>query len=174
MTKQTIPTVLAISAVLLFGAGCGQTQTTAGPTEAKKEDKSAWQSIKDAFDRSIALRCDYTDENGNKTVTYIKNKRIYFESEPLPMPRQEGKTAVVRGLAKDDKMYIWGEESAKGLLFDFKDVKPGAEPAKMGDKEIRGTSDIIDKLEEKKNACRSESIPDSRFELPAGIEFISL
>jgi hypothetical protein len=160
--------MLAISTLILFGAGCSKNDASTGVND----DKGAWQSIKDAFDRSITLRCDYTDEDGEKTVTYIKNKRIYFESEPKPLVTQDEDTAVIKGLAKDDKMYIWSDGSTKGLMFDFKNPTGDSQP-KMGDKEIRGTQDIIDKLEEDKSNCRSESIPDSKFDLPE-IEFVSL
>jgi hypothetical protein len=167
MPTKKYSAVLAISILILVGAGCGKNPSPG--TEI--ESKGAWQSIKDAFDRSIAVRCDYTDEDGEKTITYIKNKRIYFESEPQPTAGEGEESTVVKGLAKDDKMYIWSEGSAKGLMFDFKNPVGDSQP-KMGDKEIRGTQDIIDKLEENKSNCRSESIPDAKFELPA-IEFVS-
>jgi hypothetical protein len=166
MNKRTSTLVLTFAILIAFGAGCGK-QNQQGAAEEKK---GVFASIKDAFDRSIALRCDYSDENGQKTVTYIKNHRIYLESEP--QTAQDGKTQIIRGIVKDDKMYIWGDENAKGLIFDFKAVKDQA--PKMGDKEIHSTQDIIDKLEEKKDKCRAESIGDDKFELPAKIEFLTL
>lgn len=169
MSHKILPALFAISTLVLVGAGCGG---TADQAAAPSQDKSVWQSIKDAFDRSVSLRCEYSDVDGQKTIAYIKNKAIYLESEPSGVRTKNGEDLVVKGLAKDDKMYIWSANSEKGILLDFKNQKPGSNPAKMGDKEIHSTADIIAKLEEKKDACQGASIPDSNFELPAGIEFI--
>lgn len=168
MNKTIFSVVLSLTALISLGAGCGKQTAQNQPTQTQ-EKQSIFSSIKDAFDRSIALRCDYIDEDGEKTVTYIKNKRIYLESEPTTST--DGQTSVFRGLIKDDKMYIWGDTSDKGIVFDFKTIKD--EPPKMGGKEIKSTQDVIDKLEEKKDKCRAESVSDDKFELPTKIQFVS-
>lgn len=162
-----------MSALMLFGAGCGksdQQQPTAGQPEEKK---GIFSSIKDAFNKSITLRCDYLDEAGNNTVTYIKNKKIFLE-EDLKTSDQGGvKIQTVKGLIMDDKMYMWSDASDKGLIIDLKQPKDGNAP-KMGDKEIRSTDDVISKLEEKKERCKPATIEDSKFELPSTVQFLNM
>jgi len=176
MKRAHVFTLAAMSGLILFGAGCfdkpAQDDASGGSasmTPKAEEKPGVFQSIKDAFDRSVAIRCDYTDEDGEKVTTYIKNKKIYLESQPKP--DEDGTvTPLVHGITMDDKMYIWTAESNEGLIFDLNDAE---EPAKMGDTEVRSTEDIINKLEEKKENCRPETIPDSKFDLPAGMEFKS-
>ncbi|MFH1620885.1 MAG: hypothetical protein ABIB04_02255 [Patescibacteria group bacterium] len=168
MIKKISSFVLVLSLAVAFGAGCNKNKSQ-DQTDTGLENKGIFASIKDAFDKSIAVRCDYTDDDGGETITYIKNKRIYLESEP--QGTADGKTVIIHGLVRDDKMYIWGDENDKGIIFDFTTIS--GEPPKMGGKEIHGTQDIIDKLEEKKDKCKTESIGDDKFELPSKIEFVS-
>lgn len=176
MNRGYIYTIAAISGLVLFGAGCfeKQAQDTANDGKAtspsQAEEKSGvFQSIKDAFDKSIAIKCEYADEDGDVVTTYIKNKKIYLESQP---ETDEDGTLypLIRGITMDDKMYIWTAESKQGVMLDLQDA---TEPAKMGDTEVRSTADIIKKLEEKKENCKPETIADSTFDLPEGVEFKS-
>ncbi|MBI5654642.1 hypothetical protein HZC53_03255 [Candidatus Uhrbacteria bacterium] len=173
MRTYLVPATLAMSALMLFGAGCGksnQAQTAAGQPEEKK---GIFSSIKDAFNNSITLRCDYLDEAGNTTVTYIKNKKIFLE-EDLKTGGETGlEVQKVKGIITDDKMYMWSDASDKGLIIDLKQPKDGNAP-KMGDKEIHSTDDVISKLEEKKERCKPATIEDSKFELPTNVQFLGL
>ncbi|MFA5185428.1 MAG: hypothetical protein WC551_02985 [Patescibacteria group bacterium] len=173
MNKHLIPATLAISAMVLFGAGCGKTDTQQAGAKQAEEKKGIFSSIKDAFNKSIALRCDYVDENGNSTITYIKNKKIFLEEDMKADDAQGIKVQKVKGIIKDDKMYIWSDASDKGITIDFKNPKDGNKP-KMGDKEIGSTDDVISKLEEKKERCKTDTIDDSKFELPTTVQFMSL
>lgn len=173
MKNITLPAVIAISALVLFGAGCGKTETQQTGAKQAEEKKGIFSSIKDAFNKSIALRCDYIDENGNNTITYIKDKKIFLEEDLKTDEADGGKVQTVKGIIKDDKMYIWSDASDKGITIDFKNPKDGNKP-KMGDKEIGSTEDVISKLEEKKERCKADTVDDSKFELPKNVQFMSL
>jgi len=151
--------VAAVAAVslALAGAGCGK--------GAADQAKNAFTSIKDAVDRSIALRCEYNDDNGEKTIANIVGKQIRLDSQSTSTQGN------FHGVIKDNKMYIWADTSKDGMMIDFSKIKDDS--LKMGDKPIRSTDDIITKLEEKKDTCKTTTAAASQFDLPSDVKFTS-
>ena len=152
--------VLIAGFAILLLSGCG------GPKapEAKKAD--VFTSIKDAITRSITLRCDYKDDNGKVTVTYIKGQVIRMMADE----NVKDDAMNVNSLIKDNKMYVWASESKDGMLIDMA-AKQNANDTNAGNTKIQGTDDIINDLEQEKNNCRQENAPDSIFEVPMDINF---
>lgn len=160
--RQQLTAVAAIAAIslALAGAGCGKTNQTGVLDKAKE----TFTSIRDAVDRSVALRCEYTDENGEKTIANIMGKQLRLDSE------NEGEQGKFHGVIKDNKMWIWADKSKEGMLIDFSKLTDDS--LKMGEKPIRSTDDIIDKLEEKKDTCKTTTAAASLFETPSDVNFL--
>jgi hypothetical protein len=173
MNKKLFAVLAAAALVVTLGAGCGgkkepenQNQGNTSANTPGDENKSGgiFSSIKDAFDRSVSLRCEYVDENGEVSINYIKNKMIRTEAAET----KEGATKVY-ALFRDDKMYAWDDKSGNGMVLNIAGMKE--DPATVGNAEVRSTDDIISVLEGKKDKCWAESVPDSYFEVPGNIKF---
>ncbi len=152
-----VMSLLALS-LALTGAGCWS-----GSNPVAEKAKETFTSIKDAVDRSITLKCEYTDESGEKTVAYIKGKQIRMDSAT------EGDQGFFHGIIRDDKMWIWADKIPEGMMLDF--AKVTDDSLMMGDKVIRSQDDILAKFEEKKDTCKQESVADSQFTLPENVKF---
>jgi len=144
--------VLCLALTLLVG--CGEGNQTA--------KKDVFTSIRDAITKNIALRCEYTDESGNTSINYIKGNMIRVDNEV------EGKT--MHALMKDEKIYIWSDDSKDGFLMDMSNMET-SDDFKMGEDVIHDSEDIIAKLESQ-NRCMAEGISDSYFEVPRDINFV--
>lgn len=149
---------LFVFSLIFAGAGCNW---FGGKVAEKATD--TFTSIKDAVDRSIALKCEYTDESGEKTIASIKGKQIRMDSVV------EGTDGKFHGIIRDNKMWIWADKQPEGMMLDF--AKVTDDSLKMGDKVIRSQDDIVAKLEEKKDTCKTATIADSDFDLPTSIKF---
>lgn len=173
MNKKLFAVLAAVALVVTLGAGCGgkkeqenQNQGNASENNSAggNEGKGIFSSIRDAFDRSVSLRCEYVDEDGATSINYIKNKMIRTEAAGTKPGAMK-----VYGLFRDDKAYIWDETSGTGMILSMD--KMSDNPMKMGEAEVKGTDDIVAVLEAKKDKCRAESVPDSYFEVPGNIKF---
>jgi len=159
--------ILFVFCLVLLLDGCGQQAQNQqqGQTQAQG-GKSVFSSIRDAFDRSMTLRCEYIDEDGQKSINYIKNKMIRTDS-PDPSGKQ------VYALFRDEKLYMWGPDSNQGMVFELADLKESND-VQMGGSTIHGTDDIISELEQRKDKCSTQSVPDSMFEVPSNVNFMDL
>ncbi|MBN1325472.1 membrane lipoprotein lipid attachment site-containing protein [Candidatus Falkowbacteria bacterium] len=146
--------LLVVFFALALLAGCG------GGNQAAKKD--VFTSIRDAITKNIALRCEYTDESGNTSINYIKGNMIRVDNEV------EGK--IMHALMRDEKVYIWSDDSTDGFLMDMRGLET-SDDFKMGEDVVHDTEDIIAKLESQ-NKCKAEGVPDSYFEVPNGINFV--
>ncbi len=173
MNKKLFAVLAVVALIVTLGAGCGgkkeqENQNQGNPSENNSaggnEDGGIFSSIRDAFDRSVSLRCEYVDEDGATSINYIKNKMIRTEAAET----KEG-VAKVYGLFRDDKAYIWDDKSGNGMILSLDKMQN--DPADMDGTEVRSAEDIIKVLEEKKDKCRAESVPDSYFEVPGNIKF---
>jgi hypothetical protein len=143
-----------------------QTEQQATEQQQATEKPNVFATIKDAIARQIALKCDYTDDKGNTTETYIKGSQIYMEGST----KVADKDVTFNGIMKDNKFYVWTNQSDKGLAFDLTKKVEGT-TMKMGETAITSTDDVIKELEKEKNKCSPTSIADSKFDLPSGISF---
>jgi hypothetical protein len=174
--------VLAICLPLVL-SGCGkkeaQNQNTGDQNtqsnqaqqqnSEKKEDKNIFASIGDAMSKSIPLKCTYTDESGNGATMYFKGKIIRADAV-----KAQPTDPLVSEIIKDNKIYIWSDNSDKGMLIDLSLIKPGDDTFKMDETPIYSSDDIVKKIDEQKQNCVKADIDDSIFEIPANIEFPSL
>lgn len=154
--------IFVIMLFVILLSGCGA-------KNGAKEDKNLFTSIKDAISKSITLKCDYVDEEGNKAIVYLKGKVVRMESEAVI---GEGQTQKIYSLIKDNKFYIWGYTSNTGLVFDMS-KQAANENKSMGDTKIKSSDDMINELEAKKENCKHEVVSDSFFEVPSDINFTS-
>ena len=156
--------IILIALVALVLGGCGIKQNNQNtPTETKKD--SVFSSIRDAVTKQIALKCEYTDENGSKTTTYIKGKTVRMKGN--------GEQSNFDGLMKDEKFYMWDNIKKTGMILDLaKTADDGS--VKMEDKQIKSIDDVIEVLEEKKNNCVVAAESSGLFEIPSDIKFDSM
>jgi hypothetical protein len=158
--------ILFVFCLVLLLASCGQQAQNQQTQVPAQKDKGVFSSIRDAFDRSLTLRCEYIDEDGQKSINYIKNKMIRTESADTSGQQ-------VYGLFRDDKLYLWGPGSNQGMVFELDALKESND-VEMGGETIHGTDDIINELEQRKDKCSTQSVPDSLFEVPQDVNFTNL
>ena len=128
------------------------------------QKKDVFTSIRDAVTRQLTLKCEYTDEDGQTTTTYIKGQMVR-------MVGAGSGTTKIEGLMKDNKFYLWSSENKQGMVLEIAKLTEGG--AKMGEKEIKSIDDVIGVLEEKKDKCKVTSEGAGLFEVPADIKFTS-
>jgi outer membrane lipoprotein-sorting protein len=155
--------IFLVCLILVLG-GCGKAAQNQEQSQTQnQEDKGIFSSIKDAFNRSLTLRCEFTDESGQKSVNYIKNKMIRTET------LQDGKQ--IYGLFRDNKMYLWGPDSKQGMVFNLDDMNGQGQP---GVDNVQTTDDIISGLEQFKDKCRVDNVADTLFAVPSDVTFSNL
>lgn len=155
--------LIALTALVLGGCGVKQEIKNETKTETKKED--IFSSIRDAVTKQIALKCEYTDENGNKTTTYIKGQTVRMKGN--------GEQSNFDGLMKEEKFYMWDNVKKTGMILDLaKTADDGS--VKMENKQIKSIDDVIDVLEEKKNNCVVSPESAGLFEIPSDVKFESM
>ncbi len=170
--------IIVVVVLLLLGAGYfffNQNATKTLPGIGQQKGGGVFSSIQDALSRSLTLQCEYPDDKGNKTTVYIKGGAIRVMGYSVGEGQAQGHT-----LMKDNKMYIWNDDSKEGMVFAFnpQEIQKSAESIKnemAGAKQTANQGeDFVKGLEQYKQYCKSASVPDSVFSLPSGIKFVDL
>jgi len=151
--------VLGISLMLV---GCQKAPVTppsisSNPTQPPKD---IFTSIKDAVQKQMVLKCEYTDEDGSKTTTYIKGQTVR-------MIGQGDDKKKIDGLMKDGKFYIWSGENKQGMVIDISKM----EGASMGKTPVNSIDDVISILESQKDKCAISPESSGLLDLPTDIVF---
>jgi predicted small lipoprotein YifL len=141
----------------------------AEPAEpAEPEEGGIVSSIRDALTGSATLKCEYTDEDGEKSIVYLKGQMVRIEGTTT-----EGTdTLGINGLVRDNKMYVWSANSTSGFLIDFSKIQPEDDTMKMGETPIHSSDDVVNELEAKGQNCERTSVADSYFDVPADIDWM--
>ncbi|HNP89002.1 MAG: hypothetical protein BWY24_00173 [Microgenomates group bacterium ADurb.Bin219] len=141
-------------------AGCGpQKQTPTQTNNQPEEKKGVFESIRDAMNKSLSLKCDYS-VGENKSVVFIKGKMLRSETES-----QGNKNYAV---LKDNKLWTWSDKEKSGLIIDLTDSQnTGAGNQNTGDQ-------IIEDVEKYRERCQQTVVADSLFNPPADITFQDL
>lgn len=130
---------------------------------------NVFTSIKDAISKSIPLKCEY-DNQGKKTITYIKGDQI---STTYDIDATKKGHALVLGKTT----YIWEDGKTQGtkITITEEQIKQGQEMAKnYKNTPPQQKEDTVAKLEQYKQSCKQEVVPNSVFEVPSDIKFVDL
>lgn len=151
--------ILVVSFILI---GCQKKPNTpesvvSVPTEPPKDIIT---TIKDAVQKQLVLRCEYTDEDGEKTMTYIKGGVVRLIG-------QDADNKELNGLMKDGKFYLWSNESKQGMIININEKAD----LSMGDTPIESVEDVIEVLESQKDKCSISPESAGLLDLPSDVEF---
>jgi len=175
--KKVLPVIILIA--LLAGGYWFYTvksQVAKNPAlmlmEKSKNEGGLFGSIEEALKKSMSLKCEFTDDQGRKTTSYIKNGAIRSTTNDSVDKEQPNNFLI-----KDQKIYMWNEASKKGFIYAImsgnkQDDGPGKINKMVQDSSgTEQKNQIIAEMEKYKNACKAENISDSYFEIPANISF---
>lgn len=125
-------------------------------TKGDTENKSVFTSIKDALSKDVTLVCEFKDDSGVSTKSYIKNGAVRISSE--------GEIVM-----KDKKMYMWDVKTKEGFIYEI----PDSEESQIGatSTEINQSESYLNMIETYKDSCKVTSVEDSYFELPKDVKF---
>jgi len=150
--------VLGISLLL---AGCQKvSDNTSTLTQPTEPPKNIFASIADAVQKQMVLKCEYLDEDGETTTTYIKGRTVR-------MIGQGDDNKKIEGLMKDEKFYLWSGENKQGMVIDITKM----EGASMGETPVNSVDDVIGVLESKKDKCSISPESAGLLDLPSDIIF---
>ena len=137
------------------------TETSSGTTPTI----TTFSTIADAMNNNLTLECKYTDENGKKIITQIKNRRVLTGSGDENDPQ---KSAHI--LFKYDQAWIWDTATKKGIVVYLNEL-PVDKGLKFGKTEIRSTDEVLKQMEIKRHYCRISNLADNLFDPPTDIKF---
>lgn len=125
-------------------------------SKSTTENKSVFTSIKDALSKDVTLVCEFKDDSGVSTKSYIKNGAVRISSE--------GEIVM-----KDKKMYMWDVKTKEGFVYEI----PDSEDSQIGatTTEINQSESYLNMIETYKDSCKVTSVEDSYFELPKDVKF---
>ena len=150
--------IFVLVAVILL-SGCEKKTSEINPIENKV---NVFTSIQDAVTKQLVLKCEYTDEDGQKVITYIKGNTVRLDGT--------GEEVNVAGLMKGNTFYLWDEVKKEGMELDMSKMTADGSVT-MGEKPINGIEDVIAVLQEKKDSCSVSPESAGLLELPTDIKF---
>ncbi len=157
--------------ILLLAGGAGfyffsksKTISTQSPAAVQPET-SVFTSIKDALAKAISLECDFSDQTGHQTKSYIKNGAIRADITAAD-PKQSGSVII-----KDQKMYFWN--SVGGFTMDVPNESPtpGANAKATANPSGLSAAGMIASVEQYKDSCKPSVVSDDLFTPPANVKF---
>ncbi len=153
-----VVTLLVVSSIVLFKG-----QKTGSEVNNKNvANKNVFTSIKDAMSKDISLVCEFNDENGNSTKSYIKNGAVRITTDNESS--QEGEIII-----KDKKMYMWDLKTKEGFVYDVPDNE--TENSTSGSNEINQSENYLSMIDKYKDSCNISTVEDSYFVAPKDVKF---
>jgi len=172
--------VIAIVILLLIGGGIflASKNKSALPTanQPGTGQPNVITSIKDALSQSASLECNYSDDSGSETKTYIKSGAVRAESK---VKTPEGTETYSQVIFKDKKMYTWDTATKKGVVFEvseqtMQDAQSLQITPPTGSNQQNQGETFLAEIEKYKDACKPATVSDSLFTPPTDVEFQDL
>lgn len=129
------------------------------------ESKSIFTSVKDALSKDISLICEFKDDTGASTKSYIKNGAVRISTNNESSKNQSGEIIM-----KDKKMYMWNVKNKQGFVYDVPDSEEGDKEGVTTGESVKSET-YLDMLDKYKDSCNVSTVDESYFELPKDIKF---
>ena len=126
-------------------------------------DKSVFTSIKNALNQKLTLTCEFTDEYGNATKSYIKGGvvRVSMTGDD----KQAGEIII-----NNKKMYMWDDKKKEGFVYTIPD-EPEDSQTGVTSQDIVSSEVYLDTIEKYKDSCKVATLDDSFFTPPSDVKF---
>ncbi len=169
MKAKSLVAIMVLSMSLFMGACSlfGEEEKTV--ENQPVEDKSIVDSVADVF--SSVKRCEYVDEDGQKSVMHIKGDDIYVEADAATATAT-AEDLDMEGLVTGDKMYMWSKTTREGLYFDLATLTE-EDAVTMKDVVIRSSKDMVAFLEKEGMNCGKSDVGSEKFTFPTDVKFMS-
>ncbi len=128
----------------------------------------AFTSIQDALSKSVSLECNFTDETGRQTKSYIKNGAMRADFT-ASKPEESGSM-----IFKEKTMYFWGTNNQGYMMTIPEETAQQKEIAKNVPTENEGLGnykDMLSAIDKYKDSCKPSVVSDSLFTPPTSVEF---
>lgn len=122
---------------------------------------NAFTSIKDALTKSISLQCEYKDEEGRTTSSFIKNGAVRADVVATD-PKESGSVII-----KDNKMYSWNGREGVTMAFAEDQIKDAQDS-------VAQNQDVLENIEKYKDRCKPAVVSDVLFTPPTDVKFTDL
>lgn len=177
--------VIAILICGLVGAGYyfmaiatkPQQPATNNQKPTTSNQQPAFGSIKDALTKAVSLKCEYKDDKGIQTTTYIKAGSVRV----MTTKSVESKTETNDVIMKDKTLYMWNPVTKKGFKYNIQTttvkvspipsvsgaMKESVEPSQKPDQ----SEGVLAMIEKFKDACKPTTVEDSVFVPPTDVSF---
>ena len=181
-TQKFILPLILLSILIIAGAGAYM--FLAKNTEQKQDSKAVVaetvpspttgtviSSIKEALAGSQSMRCDFTDETGRKTTSYLKSGSVrtdFVGSDP-----KDSGSMIMKG----ETLYIWKDKAGTKMAFDLQammDKSGTPAPTTMKKSSTADQEEFLSSLEKYKESCKPATVDDSLFTPPADVKFTDL
>lgn len=122
-------------------------------------------AIKNALSGTGSVKCEYTDDDGRLVTAYVKGEKMRTDVTG----GQEGNGSMI---FKDNTSWSWDNTTKKGVMFKAPEVT-GTESDETSETEldVEDSEDIKEEIEQYKESCKNENVPDSMFEPPTDVTF---
>lgn len=153
--------------IILLGGGYVLSAAKKDTSTGGKEG-SIFTSIKDALSKSVSLECNFTDDQGNKVKSVIKNGALRADVE--------GKTSAESGsvIMTEETMYFWDRTKKEGVKMMLPKDTVAGKPTADSKEEPGEIKEIMADLEQYKESCKPAVVSDSQFSPPSDVTFIDL
>lgn len=166
--------VLLIIGVILFllvgGFVFSKQKTNKNVSSDSSQNKNGlFASVKDALTQNLTLSCEFIDETGIATKSYIKNGAVRVSSvgngEQAGQPTQAGEIII-----KDKKMYMWDEKKKEGFVYTIPDETENNQVGTTN-QDIVSSDSYLSMIDKYKNSCKVATVADSYFTVPTDVNF---
>src|SRR3989344_7134060 len=180
MVKKVILFACIVLIVLLIAGGYifysnneKSLQSSQGVSSTSKPTSgSMMDQVTDLFAKSVSVTCDYTDEEGRKTLAYVKAGAVRVDTSGKT-PEESGSVIV-----KDNRMHFWNGNEGITMEFNTEEMMKNApsitiSPNPSGSKqEGANGQEVLASLEKFKDNCKPTVVNDSVFIPPSNVKFV--
>ena len=180
MVKKVILFACIVIIVLLIAGGYlfysnneKSLQSSQGASSTPKPTSgSMMDQVTDLFAKSVSVTCDYTDEEGRKTLAYVKAGAVRVDTSGKT-PEESGSVIV-----KDNRMHFWNGNEGITMEFNTEEMMKNApsitiSPNPSGSKqEGANGQEVLASLEKFKDNCKPTVVNDSVFIPPSNVKFV--
>ena len=162
--KKVLYILLAVILLALLGYFVfNKTKLSDDKSTSTGKEGGVITSIKDALSKSVSLTCEYKDEKGQTTKTYIKNGAVRITAEGS----SQGEIII-----KEDKMYIWDTNTKQGFMYKVEKPDDSVSTNQDYGSQNGVTSEsILESVNQYKDSCKAGTLADSYFTVPTDVNF---